>query len=417
MLTREHAIAVYENGRVLPDRLDRRRHARYRGYGERMLSVYRRGAGRSRRELHAAVHDVFSGEKDCPLRRIEAFCKLLDDASQYDRDRRGEAAELRRQVFRMAAHRHPLVTQADRLFTTDERQVKTEIAAALGMSWSQVEARLFADINECHRLVSFGGYADADALLARYNVAQTQAALFDAVEMTVWASDDFKTIVRYAKLARLLHTIGLDGTGGYVFRFDGPASLLRSTHRYGAALARFLPALIACRGWRMHALLRRRGRGWAHRMELSPADGLTSHLPPPEEFDSSLEQTFAERWGDDPREGWTLVREGEILHREQRVFVPDFVLRHEDGRRVLLEIVGFWTPEYLQAKLKTLRLFRDQQIAIALAATPRHAALDDQFAAAGQVIRFKSTLMVTAVLDHLRSVGLSANTERPLPGK
>lgn len=400
MLTREHAIAAYEDGRVMPDRLDRRRHIQYRSYAERMLSIYRRGFGRTRRELHAAVREVFAREQDCPLRRIAAFCKLLDDAGEYDDDRRGEAAELRRQVFRLAARSHPLVAAADRLFAKDEGQVKAEIAAVLGLSWSDSDARLFADISECHRLKEFAGFVDAAALLARYNVAQVQAALFDAVEMTVWARDDFKTILRYAKLARLLHTIRLEGADGYVFRFDGPASLLRSTHRYGAALARFLPALVACRSWRMHAVVRR--RGWAHRLELSPADGLTSHLPPPDEFDSSLEQTFAERWGDGPREGWTLVREGEVLHHEQRVFVPDFVLRHADGRRVLLEIVGFWTPEYLQAKLKTLRLFRERQVVIALAATPRQAAFDAEFAAAGQLIRFKSSLTVKAVLEHLR---------------
>ena len=66
--------------------------------------------------------------------------------------------------------------------------------------------------------------------------------------MTVWASDDFKTILRYAKLARLMHTIVRTGEGRYRFRFDGPASVLRHTRRYGAAMARFLPALIACRG-------------------------------------------------------------------------------------------------------------------------------------------------------------------------
>lgn len=402
MLTREHAIAAYKCGRVLPDRLDRQRHAQYCEYAEQMLAVYRRGLGRTRRELHFHVHEVFSGEAECPLRRIAAFCKLLDETSVYDCDRRGEAAELRRQVFRRAAPAHPLVGSADRLFAKDERQVKTEIAAATGMTWEEIDGRLFADIVECQRLRRFTGYANGAALLARYNVAQVQAALFDALEMTVWARDDFKTILRYAKLARLLHTIRRDGAEGYVIRLDGPASLLRETHRYGAAMARFLPALIACRGWRMHALLRRRG-GWVNRLELSPADGLTSHLPGPDEFDSSIEQAFAEKWGGEPREGWTLVREGEILHREQRVFVPDFVLWHDSGRRVLLEIVGFWTPEYLEAKLKTLRLFRDERILIALAANRRHESFAADFAAAAAgVIRFKSSLSVKAVLELLR---------------
>lgn len=404
MLTREHAIAEYEGGRVLPDRLDRRRHAAYAGYAERMLAVYRRGAGRTRRELHADVREIFSHEPDCPTRRIEAFCKLLDEAGVFDSDRRGEAAELRRQVFRLAAGSHPLVSSADRLFGKDERQVKAEIAAALGMSWEEIDGRLFGDIIECHRLREFAGYVDGAALLARYNVAQVQAALFDAVEMTVWARDDFKTILRYAKLARLLHTIRRNGDEGYVMRFDGPASLLRTTRRYGAAMARFLPALVACRGWRMHAVVGRRGGSWVNRLELSPADGLTSHLPPPDEFDSSVEQAFAEKWGNDPREGWTLAREGEILHREQRVFVPDFVLRHADGRHRLLEIVGFWTPEYLDAKLKTLRLFRGEPIVIALADSRRNASFDAQATASGiAILRFKSSLSVKSVLDYLRS--------------
>lgn len=409
MLTREHAIAAYSDGCVLPDRLDRHRHAHYTDYAERMLTIYRRGIGRTRRELHGQVQGIFAKEADCPSRRIAAFSKLLDDVSLYDGDRRGEAAELRRQVFRMAAPAHPLVSSADRLFGKDERQVKAQIAAAMSMRWDEIDGKLFADIVECQRLREFAGYADGAALLARYNVAQTQAALFDAAEMTVWASDDFKTILRYAKLARLLHTIRRDGDEGYVIRFDGPASLLRKTHRYGAAMARFLPALIACRGWRMHALVRR--RGWVNRLELSPADGLTSHLPAPDEFDSSIEQAFAEKWGDGPREGWTLLREGEILHREQRVFVPDFVLCNGDGRRVLLEIVGFWTPEYLDAKLKTLRHFRDEKIVVALAAHRRHEPYAADFTAAGAgVIRFKSSLSVKAVLEFLARNGKHKQT-------
>jgi len=38
-------------------------------------------------------------------------------------------------------------------------------------------------------------------------------------------------------------------SGQYLFRFDGPASVLRKTRRYGVAMAKFLPALIDFRGW------------------------------------------------------------------------------------------------------------------------------------------------------------------------
>ena len=119
-------------------------------------------------------------------------------------------------------------------------------------------AQLFADVLENQRLEAFSGYENGQALLARYNVAQVQVALFRAVEMIVWATDDFKTILRYAKLARLMHTIRRLGEGRYEIRLDGPASALRGTRRYGVAMAKFLPALIACKGWRMHALAARR---------------------------------------------------------------------------------------------------------------------------------------------------------------
>jgi predicted nuclease of restriction endonuclease-like RecB superfamily len=228
-------------------------------------------------------------------------------------------------------------------------------------------------------------------------VAQVQVALFDAQSLSVWASADFKTILRYAKLARLMHTIVRLETGEYLFRFDGAASIVRATRRYGAALARFLPALVACRGWRMHAVVQSRSGTWRLGLDLTSEDGLTSHLPPPVDFDSQLEENFSLQWGTEPRGGWTLIREGEVLHLGQKVFVPDFVFRHEDGRRTLMEIVGFWTPEYLEAKLATLRTFRRYTILLAVNESLRTQIPES----VANVIPFKSTLKIKDILVRL----------------
>ena len=398
MLTKELAIAEYDAGQIFPDRLTRKTHGHYAGYAERMLEVYRHGVGRTRRQLHLAVKAVFADEDDCSARRIDAFCKLLDDASKYRRDTRGKAATLRRDVFHRAAALHPLVRKVDRLFEHAEAEVKGQIAAELDRPWREIDDELFADVFEFQRLEKFRGYPDGRALLARYNVAQVQAALFGAVSMTVDATDDFKTILRYAKLARMMHTITRTGPGRYRMRFDGPASVLRRTRRYGAAMARFLPALIACRGWRMHAVVRTR-RGYSVRLNLSPDDGLNSHLPPPEDFDSTVEENFANKWGTERRDGWLLDREGEILHSRQKVFVPDFVFRHEDGRSVLMEIVGFWTPEYLEAKLQTLRTFREHRILLAVAERLGEAGTE----LPGETITYKTALPIGEVLGRLET--------------
>src|SRR6185436_284597 len=105
--------------------------------------------------------------------------------------------------------------------------------------------------------------------------------------------------------------------------------------------------------WRMQGNIRRPGIATGLHLKLGAQDGLHSHVPVNEEFDSDLEAEFAAKWGNEPRDGWRLTRESEILSTGQKVFVPDFVFHHESGRSVYFEIVGFWTPEYLQAKFES----------------------------------------------------------------
>ncbi len=367
MLTRELAIAEYDRGQVNPDRLTRMQHAQYSELADSMLRIYRSGVGRMRQQLRNSIHRLFENELDCPTRRIDAFCKLLDERATYNKDKRGKAAELRKTVFRLAAQKHPLVKTADRLFESSEQVVKQQIAGELGMSWGQIERALYADVIQFHRLKGFEGYASARELLARYNVAQSQAVLYDAVSMVVWAKEDFKLILRYAKLARLMHTIQRCPDGSFVIALDGPTSVLRETRRYGIAFAKFLPALLACSNWKMKAIIQHRRSNWQNQFCLTPADGLTSNVETAELFDSKLEENFANKWGGEPRNGWRLIREGEVLFQHQKVFVPDFVFVHDSGRRVMMEIVGFWTPEYLAAKIKTLSTFSEHRIILAVA--------------------------------------------------
>jgi len=364
MLTSEHAIVVYSGGRAVPDRLQRKRHAHYVAFAERMLAIYRSGIGRERRALHRDVETLLADEPDCPVRRIRAFSKLLDDAGTYQADPKREAARVRLRVFTAAAPLHPLVKSKDRLFEHEEAETKAAIAAALGLEWDEIDRRLYADVVSFQRLESFQGYPDAAALLSRYNVAQLQACLYAAERMTVTATRDFKTILRYAKLARLLHEVRRGGPSEYVVELSGPASVLRETRRYGVNFARFLPALLACKGWEMTATLQTPWRTRAV-LTLSDKDRYTSTLPPPEEFDSTVEEGFARKFGE-TRDGWRLEREAEVLAEGQTVFVPDFVFRHEDGTTVPFEIVGFWTPEYLAKKRETLRRFGGHNILLAV---------------------------------------------------
>jgi predicted nuclease of restriction endonuclease-like RecB superfamily len=367
MLTREEALVDYDdaNGRVYPDRLSRKRDRAYVGYAERMLDVYAQGIGRTRRELHQQVANLFAHVDECPQRRIAAFQKLLDEASEYATDASKKAAKLRHRVFSMAAEFHPLVSRVEGICGHPELEIKQRIATELKTTWEDIDRELFADVIEFQRLRHFSGYDSPESLLARYNVAQTQAALYRAEQLVVWAKTDFKVVLRYAKLARLMHSIRQQPDGSYTFRFDGPASVLRGSTRYGVAMARFLPGLLTCRQWRGVAkVLDRRGK--PYRLELSGDDGLHSQVVAGELFDSSWEAEFVAAWEASDCQGWRLERETEILHAGQTVFTPDFRLIAPDGRRVLLEIVGYWTPEYLQHKSQQLEKFAAHNLLLAV---------------------------------------------------
>ena len=364
MLTSEQSIVEFKSGRAIPDRLTQSTHRHYTEYAERMLSVYRDGIGWQRRELHRQIESIFADEPDCPIRRIQAFCKLLDDKSTFQTDPEGKAAKMRLEVFSEAGRFHPLVEQRDQLFEYDEKRIKTQLSGKVGMPWDQIEQSLYSDVIAFQRLEQFEGYSSAAALLSRYNVAQLQACLYRAESIVVSATDDFKTILRYAKLAHLLHDIVRLDSSKYCITFSGPASVLHETRRYGVNFARFLPALLACKCWEMTASVKTPWNKPA-KLILSDKDGFSSHLPSPDEFDSTIEESFAEKFGT-KRNGWQLIREGEILHHQQKTFVPDFTFRHEDGIDILLEIVGFWTPEYLAHRRETLQQFRKHRILIAV---------------------------------------------------
>jgi hypothetical protein len=364
MLRSEQSIVHYANGRAIPDRLTRITHRHYLDYAQRMIAVYRTGGGSVRRELHRSIRNILAIEPDCDRRRIAAFCKLLDDAGEFDTDRRGAAAALRLKVFSRAAEFFPLVTEPDQIFERSERETKQRIAGELGKPWEEIDAALYLDVIDRQPLLSFESGIAPEDLLSRYNLAQLQACLYKSQQMIVTASDDFAAIIRYAKLARLLIEVRRTSAGVYRIELSGPSTVLRQTGRYGVNFARFAAGLVACAGWELQARVTTPWNAQAQ-LRIRAGDGYRSHVQVPGEFDSQVEASLASAWGE-VRDGWRLVREAGILHQGQTTFVPDFLLKHADGRNAFLEIVGFWTPEYLAAKRKTLATFKDHRIVLAV---------------------------------------------------
>jgi predicted nuclease of restriction endonuclease-like RecB superfamily len=400
MLTREHAIYEFREGALVPDRLTQTRHAAYKGHAGKMLELYRHGVGKIRGELHRQLERLFDEEEDCHPRRIKSFIKLLDDAATFEVAGAAELpSKLRLKVFAMAGHHHPLVEEKLELNETASADVKERIAMELGRPWPEIEANLFADVLDFQVLTKFRGYESPEHLLSAYNVGQAQSALLKATEMRITASQDLRVIVTGAKLAGLVVKVEWLGEGNHRFTLSGAASDLRTTHRYGADMAKFLPTLIRAKGWSMEADVLLSGNRII-KFRLNSSSGLGTHLPPFKQFDSSVEEVLFNKWGGKVREGWTLARESRVLHQGQTAFFPDFLLKHESGKEVLLEIVGHWTPEYLDHKLRTLSRFADRRFLLAV----KEGNLDSFRALGIPMVSYKTSIVLGDLMNSLLAV-------------
>jgi predicted nuclease of restriction endonuclease-like RecB superfamily len=118
--------------------------------------------------------------------------------------------------------------------------------------------------------------------------------------------------------------------------------------------------------------------------------------PEPRAYDSRLEERFARDFRRTAPD-WDLVREPEPVVAGNALVFPDFALQHrlDPSRRWLLEIVGFWTPEYLARKLASYRAAGLSNLILCID-DERNCAEQD-LPAGALVLRFRRRVDATAV--------------------
>jgi hypothetical protein len=202
---------------------------------------------------------------------------------------------------------------------------------------------LFADLPD-ERAVVFRAPALPE-LVAAANLAVAKQLLRRAVRVELALSGGAHAVIRQIRLRRLMW-VARPGDEGTRVEVTGVFSLFRQTTQYGREFASLLPVLAGCDRFTLRAFLPN-----GDVVRLATGDPLPARLPT---FDSKLERAFAKGVRAIP--GWDLTREPEPLAVDGTLVFPDFAVWRDTApdRRWLVEIVGFWTPEYLQAKLDRL---------------------------------------------------------------
>ncbi len=317
-------------------------------------------------QLDDAVADHIGDATDFLVRR--GLVKLLTDKATFEVRAPADPSAVRAAVFAAATRRWP-VGQADDEHLTDRAAVLAEVGEELGISADEVDAALYADLKREELLVDFVAY-EPKALLDRYNLALAQAVLLRARKVVVELHDPApkraRQLFRIVKFHRLMHRAERTEEG-WRLTLDGPLSLFRQTQRYGLQLALFLPALCHCASWSLEAEVVWGPQRREARFELDHEAGLVTHTKEKATWISAEEKHFRKGWTklETP---WKLRRATEIIDLDGRgVLVPSYVLRHPDGRKVLLEIVWFWQRRSFERRLELLREAGPERLIIALA--------------------------------------------------
>jgi predicted nuclease of restriction endonuclease-like RecB superfamily len=367
-----------------------------------LIALFCAAQGRSRGALEAELQVLEGDHTDYRVKRGLAHL-LATDFSTFEVDCPVDLPTLRQRVFARSSLSVPSAQHATATLTAVADELSRELARDIGPA--QVRAWLYADLPEAYVLTSFEA-PTPQGLLERYNLAQAQGVLYRAsqVVLTAHRNDpgEYKLLFRYLKFFGLMAYIEGDADHGFTLTIDGPASLFTPSPRYGLALAKLLPALLHVTRWHLTAVLVPRlgapSPSQGSRFTLEAGCGLVSHYPPGQPYDSILEQALAERWAQTPT-AWRLEREVDLIPLPGSVMVPDFRLVHPDGRSVLLEIVGYWRPEYLRKKFAQVRRAGRDDLLLAVSERlnlERAGIRRDDLPA--QVVWFKDRLLPKAVL-------------------
>lgn len=414
------------------------------------------GEGATRGSLAEAAAELERGHDH---RLVRGLFAVLERRTEFAAPRSAVAPQTaRRRLFEESAARGLALSAEARA------SIVGSVAAGMGIGAAELEDAVWSDSEDRMLAVRFRG-TDAAGLAAMYNRSLAQTLLFrcSSMEVRLRGGAHWKRVLREVKRRRLMYALEpARGPGGEPraevasCRIEGPTSLFRMTDRYGAAMARVLPAVMAAPGWEVSGTIVRHTDDAAgarlYRFALSdrahgdmlgmPGGG---GAPAPEPYDSSVEERFAAafeshfgpRGGDGggaagaeaeagpgaDHLGWRLVREPDPLIAGGRAMIPDFAFERF-GRRVYLEIVGFWTRDYLRKKSEKVAALlggsggappADLLVAVDSGLACSQGALDAGRAAgpsAGRVFPFSGDVPLKPVLERLAAVDAEIIAEK-----
>ena len=357
--------------------------------------------GVSKAKLDENILEIEAKYTDYKL--VRGICHLLEQRCVYALPGRTfphggnnnamNAINLRRKIFEESSRNGYPATEDER------KQILQKFATESDLTTDELEIAMWADLDKNKRLKNFESLSPLQ-LISWYNISILQSLLLNCIklEFSVYGGFSWKKILRKIKQLGLMYFLFQENnlesesnkqtrTQEMIFNgkkdkrvictVEGPLSIVRLTDKYGTAMAKLIPLIIFTDIWSIDAIILRKsisGVRKTYRFQISNKDKDlplfdASKVQPQSEsnmnsgsiyknaidnFDSIVEKKFMDKFLKFSI-GWNLIREPDpLILSNGKAFIPDFVFE-KYGIKVYLEIVGFWTSEYLKRKLEKIK--------------------------------------------------------------
>lgn len=333
------------------------------------------------------------------------FHNNFNFSSKKDTVKKLTPADVRRMVFEESALCNFATTESKRneIIGAVSNKLEIDTGTTLRLMWS--------DLEENTVIYSFNP-PDPLILLFQYNISLIQTLLFNCLKIEIKIDSTksigliWKEILRQVKRLGLMYWLEInpDKTGNVICTVEGASNVIKLTERYGNSIAKLIPLIFKADHWSLKADILKttnNGNKTIYDFEISKslyADKISFETPKASiskygqpiggknnaenstnetvynaksttnndlifmdnfennssiSYDSNIEKTFAQKF-ELFSTGWSIEREPEpLISKSKTAFISDFILtKHEN--KVLVEIIGFWTSEYLERKIQKI---------------------------------------------------------------
>ena len=408
------------------------------------LVVFFSNAQKNRQRKGELLKKMSTLESEYDYKLVRGLVTLLERRSVFGQrvlSTNATPTLIRQKLFEESSKRGLALSDFQR------QEIIQKIAEQLHITPEDIETLMWSDKDENLILAQFD-VIDPKELILWYNLSLFQTLLFKCsrLEFYVKGGLHWKQVLRNVKKYGLMYNLEYrsqkqsdmdeeeEEEDAIKCALEGPFSIFKMTDRYGTSMAKLLPSIVGTPIWKISgSIVRKTDNGQKiYSFELSnestqrflrtvvdyPCQDNHDYV-----YDSSTEAAFAKRFqqyfDQNDKFGWKIYREPDPLVADGKAMIPDFLFERF-GRKVYLEIVGFWTKEYLERKAFKLKtLFADnenperkQKVDLLVAVNSELSCSGIETISQDRIFTFKKEVSIKPVLEHLKKIDAEIAAEK-----